>query len=774
MTEEPSGVPFGIQSDLMHHPQCRRIKLTPYSPDEIARMARARLGAEPGTELVDEIHRVSGGNALLVRALIEDRQDAGGATAPLVVGDDFAGSVRTLLNRVNGLSLRLLRVAAVLGPYATPPLLSEMLRIKPSTVESTLGWLTETGLMNAHEFRHRAAREAVLDSMDANTLRELNRRAARLLHIVGMQPGVIADHVLASGPPYEPWALDLVREAACQAIAADDYRLAVRYLRHAVELCGGDDDRAAVTLALTKALWRLNPSSMIAHSRALMQAARDGRLAADDVYWLLTRMLWLGHEDAAEELFGLLEGMECATGPGRADPEDGHAGMRRLSAEHWLAGTHPPLLHRLRGTYRPSALPEGGEQLPNGLHAMTVAALAATLREGETKADLMAAERFLQSVQPGDFDVELVEAALFSLVYSDRITEASSLAEALHRLAERHSSPTLTSVFAAFRAHIAERRGELPEAVEYGRLSLRTLPPRSLGVLAALPLAALIEAHTEMGEYQEAERYLSHPLPESVYRTRYGLHYLGARGRYRVAVGRAHAALDDFLKCGTLMDTWEVDTPLLVPWRLGAAGVSVILHNNARARKFLELHQALPHGHSPRIRGYALMVLAAAEEMGRRPQLLRKAIDMLQDSGHNMELAHALTRLSHSLAALGETDKARLVGRQADTVVRQVHAEPLRQSVESAIETGFGAALLQNGQNLLSPAEYRVASLAALGYTNREIAKRAHITVSTVEQHLTRIYRKLHVNGRNDLSRMFSAKEQESADYAPRGIPGSA
>jgi DNA-binding CsgD family transcriptional regulator len=51
----------------------------------------------------------------------------------------------------------------------------------------------------------------------------------------------------------------------------------------------------------------------------------------------------------------------------------------------------------------------------------------------------------------------------------------------------------------------------------------------------------------------------------------------------------------------------------------------------------------------------------------------------------------------------------------------------------------------------LSDAELRVAVLAAEGNTNRQIADRLFITVSTVEQHLTRIYRKLDVQRRTDL-----------------------
>jgi DNA-binding NarL/FixJ family response regulator len=38
-----------------------------------------------------------------------------------------------------------------------------------------------------------------------------------------------------------------------------------------------------------------------------------------------------------------------------------------------------------------------------------------------------------------------------------------------------------------------------------------------------------------------------------------------------------------------------------------------------------------------------------------------------------------------------------------------------------------------------------------MGYTNREIAAKLYITPSTVEQHLTRVYRKLDIKRRKDL-----------------------
>lgn len=54
----------------------------------------------------------------------------------------------------------------------------------------------------------------------------------------------------------------------------------------------------------------------------------------------------------------------------------------------------------------------------------------------------------------------------------------------------------------------------------------------------------------------------------------------------------------------------------------------------------------------------------------------------------------------------------------------------------------------------LTDAEQRVAALAAAGNTNRQIAEHLFITVSTVEQHLTKVYRKLNVRSRSELQRI--------------------
>ena len=51
----------------------------------------------------------------------------------------------------------------------------------------------------------------------------------------------------------------------------------------------------------------------------------------------------------------------------------------------------------------------------------------------------------------------------------------------------------------------------------------------------------------------------------------------------------------------------------------------------------------------------------------------------------------------------------------------------------------------------LTPSEHRIATMAADGNTNREIAQSLFLTVKTVEMHLSNAYRKLGVRSRHDL-----------------------
>ena len=59
--------------------------------------------------------------------------------------------------------------------------------------------------------------------------------------------------------------------------------------------------------------------------------------------------------------------------------------------------------------------------------------------------------------------------------------------------------------------------------------------------------------------------------------------------------------------------------------------------------------------------------------------------------------------------------------------------------------------------NELTESERQVAEQAALGLRNAEIARRLHLSVKTVETHLSRAYRKLGVTNRTGLGAALPA-----------------
>jgi DNA-binding CsgD family transcriptional regulator len=64
----------------------------------------------------------------------------------------------------------------------------------------------------------------------------------------------------------------------------------------------------------------------------------------------------------------------------------------------------------------------------------------------------------------------------------------------------------------------------------------------------------------------------------------------------------------------------------------------------------------------------------------------------------------------------------------------------------------------------LTVGEGRVAALVAAGQTNREVAEALFMSVRTVESHLSRIYHKLGLRSRTELSRRLPVPDGPPTD----------
>jgi DNA-binding CsgD family transcriptional regulator len=312
-------------------------------------------------------------------------------------------------------------------------------------------------------------------------------------------------------------------------------------------------------------------------------------------------------------------------------------------------------------------------------------------------------------------------------------------------------------------------------AVRHGEAALRHLSPTGWGVALGGTLAILIMANTYMGRHEQAVEYIRLPVPDTLFEGRYGLPYLYARGQFHLSRNRPAAALTDFESCGRLMGAWGLDLPSFVPWRGGAAEAALALGQQGMARSLIEDQASRTGTHLPSTRGASLRVLAATSDLTERPALLHQAIRLLHPDISRFELARALSDLSDAHRQSGDADQAETLADNAAEMLRSCSAAtewkrpspvpaPARPPLPEAA-TGEAKAR-PDGAELLTEAERRVAELAALGSTNRAIGRKLYITTSTVEQHLTRVYRKLSVSRRADLAERLNIVPADDAESA--------
>lgn len=268
----------------------------------------------------------------------------------------------------------------------------------------------------------------------------------------------------------------------------------------------------------------------------------------------------------------------------------------------------------------------------------------------------------------------------------------------------------------------------------------------------AEPLSTLILALTAMGRHAAAAEQLALPVPEAMFETRFGLQYLRARGCHSLATGNPALALRDFRLCGELMREWRLDASTFVPWRADAAQALLEMGQPEQARPLVEAQLARCRPAAPRAEGRTMRLLAATNEPHQRADLLHRATDLLQAGGDRYEMALALHDLAEVYRALGSYRRAAAIARRARVLAPgNTGGPPVVPPATPRVADRVAPPEPAPHARVLTDAEHRVAGLAALGYSNREIAERLWITVSTVEQHLTRAYRKLDVTRRSDL-----------------------
>ena len=150
-------------------------------------------------------------------------------------------------------------------------------------------------------------------------------------------------------------------------------------------------------------------------------------------------------------------------------------------------------------------------------------------------------------------------------------------------------------------------------------------------------------------------------------------------------------------------------------------------------------------------RGESEAALAAAE----------KAARSFESAGFPLDRGRALLAAGEALRRLGERRRAAEKLDAASAIFNELGAVLW---VERAAKELRRARPRPRHDRELTSAERQVAALVAAGKRNREVAAQLFTTVTTVESHLTRIYRKLGIRSRSELARQVAEGTLSLAD----------
>jgi len=778
------GEPSTVQELLVAlraDPRAILIEPASLSPEAVTTLVRSALGAHADADFCAACARASAGNPFLVRELIAELETeqvepvaASAARVESVRPESVSRAVVARLNRLGADSRNLARSVAVLESASLRQAAS-LAGIPGARARQAADRLISAQILAPSaslSFVHPLMQSAVYERIPAAALADGHRRAGLMLAGEGARSTRVGAHLLRGEPAGDPAVVVLLREAARAALADGAPATAVRLLRRTLSEPPGNDARGLVLGELGEAEALARDPAAAGHLREALEVVVAPAIRVRLARILSELLVWDGRP---VEAHGVLVKMIDDLGPTAAPPL--RAVLETLRAvtasvdRRLVAEIEPrvPLLRELAV----AAGPAGRALLVfdacwQAAHGPYYGGWREQMDAGLDHGRLVAEE---------PTGPQMARYATCALVFADETRRAQEqIADVRADMVSRGSIDAQLSSL-TWGALLALRRGELPQAEADARAAFE-LGDRHRVVWARIWSATFLAlALLERDGTDEAEGLLIQAPIEEALDTTAAVHALMARGRVRLAQGRTAEAIADLRG---VSDAAIVDNPNHLPWR-SAVALALAAGDPEEARSLAreELERARWFS-QPRGVGVALRtsgVLAGGEG---GIAMLTEAVEWLRRSPARLELARALHDLGAATRRAGKRSAAREPLREALGLAQQCGAVLLAARIEHELEA-TGVHLRRDrssGREALTPAERRVAELAASGLTNREIGQTLYVSVKTVGTHLGHIYEKLDLQGpqaREQLGELLSpngiaaAGQAETLDGAQRG-----
>ena len=330
--------------------------------------------------------------------------------------------------------------------------------------------------------------------------------------------------------------------------------------------------------------------------------------------------------------------------------------------------------------------------------------------------------------------------------------------------ARRRGSVVGFAAASSYRCRCAYGRGALAEAEAHARAAIEAQGPHgemATPAAVGLLIPALIERDYLAAAEQALERAgLSHTPPDQL--AELGTLPPYSRGMLRIAQGKTRQGLADLLACGRRAAALGFLTPANTQWRSNAALAHAALGDQHNAERLVaeELELSRKFGAALYL-GISLRAAGLVTGGTRGVELIREAVTTLEISPGKLEHARALTDLGAALRRAGERQRAREPLKAGMDLALRCGASVLAERARTELKaTGARPRrIMLSGIDALTASERRIATMAAEGQTNPQIAQALFVTKRTIETHLTHVYQKLDIGSRDQLAQALAGHQ---------------
>lgn len=741
-----------VLDEMADASSCLTVDVAPLPEDAVADLLVAALGTVPEPALVTRCTELTGGTPFLVQLLAAEVNEliaAEGGTADLPDGLGYGVVARFHLDRLTPDRRAVARAIAVLESDDLD-LVATLAGTRPGPAGSAVDALREAGLLRPDSlgFRHDLIRQAVLQDTPEAERTDLRERAARLLNDSGNSADQVALQLMHLADIPDSWMVTALRSAARGAEQRGAPAIAGQYLARALR---HTPDDAELLSAAARATAHSDPRAALSRLEHALSIVSEPRTRCGLVLQYVITALGAQSSLRAYELVG--EALHlCETELGDS-PVD-QALRTRVEAMVLVSGldeksTVRSVSERFRGHEMPP-----GETAEERLLLGMLCALG-TL-EGRPAAELVPAAQRILSVGDVSLGGWGALGASLTLYLADEIKPVEVALTALLDHATLRGEAWTCAIASTIRAQIHLWTGNIPQTLSDAQLA-HDLVRRDLCMFSAVGSnSVLAAALVHRGDAHRAEEVLA--LVDRPRLDQFALEYhtyLHVRARARAALGDLEGALGHLLACGESLDTAGIGSPVVAPWWYDAAQVLAELGRPAEGLDLVEqVTAAVQRWGTARAQG--MLAHARGVLIPGDPGIdeLVEAARLLDGTPGRLEHARTEYELGRRLLDRGDSEGARERLRRAIDIAVLCGDRLLLDQALPVLAAAGGRLRhsTESRTDALSGSERQVADRAAGGATNRQIAEALFLTQRTVEFHLTSVYRKLGISGRDGLA----------------------